>query len=84
MCEQHLLKSAILSEDAGHQFASKNQLPGYYIYGRLKWVSYRKLMERICWPYIYSSRCVKNDHLHLKFLYVFHIKLCDQEVGIAH
>ena len=29
--EKHLQKSDILSEDAGLQFASKTQLPGFYI-----------------------------------------------------
>ena len=41
MFEKHLWKSDILSEDAGNwqvffkHFASKNQLPGFYIGGTL-------------------------------------------------
>ena len=34
MFEKHLWKSDILSEDAGH-FASKSQLPGFYLSGTL-------------------------------------------------
>ena len=37
MFEKNLWKSDILSKDAGHRhfFASKNQLPGFYISGTL-------------------------------------------------
>ena len=35
-CVRNTFLSAILSENAGHQFASKNQQPGFYINGTLK------------------------------------------------